>query len=272
MNRVKKVLINLVLPLIVIFILFTYNLFLGIAGILAYIAYIAYTIRTAIFVFLGNIRYSKGDLKGSSEYLRRAYITGKCKPATTASYAYLLLKSGNIEESEKILERLAASDISSDDKMLVKSNLALVYWKKGMIDEAVDMLTEVFESYRNTTVYGSLGYMLILKGDLERALTFNLEAYDYNGSNHVILDNLGQTYYLRGEYEKSLEIFEKLVSQKPSSPSTYYNYGLLLDKLGRPADALENLKKALGYNITFLSAVTEDEIKDKISDIEKRMG
>ena len=68
------------------------------------------------------------------------------------------------------------------------------------------MLEEIIKTYETTTVYGSLGYLLILKGNLENALQFNLKAYEYNPSDKIIQDNLGQNYYLLGQYEKAKDI------------------------------------------------------------------
>jgi tetratricopeptide (TPR) repeat protein len=159
--------------------------------------------------------------------------------------------------------------LSADDKMNVKSNMALVLWKKGQIDDALNMLKEVFENYKTTTIYGSLGFLLILKGDLDKALEFNLEAYEYNDSNAVILDNLGQTYYLMGEYDKSKEIYKKLVSSNPSFPEPYFNYGLVMKQKGNVERALELMNQALTYRFSFLSTVSKEEIE---AEIEKLKG
>jgi tetratricopeptide (TPR) repeat protein len=148
--------------------------------------------------------------------------------------------------------------------MLLKSNIALVQWKKGQLDDAVATLEEVFAGFKNTAVYGSLGYLLILKGDLEKALEFNREAYDYNNQNAVIVDNLGQNYYLMGEYDSAGEVYEKLLAGKPDFPEPYYNYGLVLAATGCRERALELFRKALEQKFSFLSAITREEVEHAI--------
>ncbi|MFU0801186.1 MAG: hypothetical protein ACFWUE_11115 [Xylanivirga thermophila] len=69
------------------------------------------------------------------------------------------------------------------------------------------MLEEVQRKYNNSRVYGTLGYLLIEKGDLDKALEYNLQALDYDDEDPVILDNLAQTYYFMGDIEKAKKYF-----------------------------------------------------------------
>lgn len=271
MSVLKKLLIYLILPLLVIVALFRFSAAAGFAGILVYAGFLLYTLKETAFVLLGSMAYSKGDIEKAIAWFGRANKSGKANPRNSVSYAYLLLKSGKLEDSEKVLNSLLSSSLKQDDRMHAMSNLALVLWKKGELDEAVSMLEEVIKDFKTSNVYGSLGYLLILKGDLEKALEFNLEAYDYNSSNSIILDNLGQTYYLKGEYDRALEIYEKLMQSKPSFPEAYYNFGLVLAKKGDYERALQSMQNALNYRFTFLSTVAKEEITRAIENLEKRM-
>ena len=267
MSSKKKALITFVLLVVVLIVLFNINLFVGLTALLMIFAYMFYITRTSLFSVIGTMNYSKGNLDKAISWYKRAYETGKANPRSNISYAYLLLKSGRIDESEAILQKMLKSSIGKDDMMFTKSNLALAVWKKGDLDGAVSMLEEILPEYTNSTIYGSLGYFHILKGDLDKALQFNLEAYEYNNTNTVILDNLGQTYHLTGQDEKALEIYETLVSKNPAFPEAYFNYSLVLEKLGKLEQALEMAEKALNYKLTFLSTISRDDIEEKIKEI-----
>jgi len=171
--------------------------------------------------------------------------------------------------AEEILSNLLNSKLDFTDKMNVKSNYALVLWKKGLIEDAVKMLEDVIKQYENTTVYGSLGYILIASGDLDKALEFNLKAYEYNYSNGIIVDNLAQTYYLRKDYQKAEELYKKLMELKPAFPEAYYNYGLVLLQLGKNQEAYESMQKALQYEFSYLSTITKQEVETKMKEIER---
>ena len=271
-NFFKSLFYYFIIPVLVILIVLKYSPFISIILALAYLGYILYANRVFLYTVLGGLNYSKGNIDKSLDMFSRAYKTGKCKPRTIVSYAYLLLKSGNVQKSEELLNSLLDAKIPEDDRMLAKSNLSLALWKKGDLDGAVSMLEEVFANYKTTTVYGSLGCLLILKGDLEKALAFNMEAYDYNNSNGIILDNLGQTYYMRQEYDKAEEIYEKLMAKSPTFPEAYYNYGLVLLAKNRPVEALAMMKKALSFRFSFLSTVTREEVESKIAETENMSG
>jgi len=268
MKRTIKILINVVIPIALIFSAFRYRLFLGVLASSLYIIYIYYINQTRIFEILGKYCYSKGNIQKGLFWFRKAYESKRATPYTMVLYAYILLKNSDIEQADEILSKLMQSNLSFADEMNVKSNYALVLWKKGLIDEAVKLLEEVLEKYEHTTVYGSLGYLLIVAGDLDKALDFNLKAYEYNNLNTIIIDNLAQVHYLRGEYDKSMELYEKLMTLKPAFPEAYYNYGLVLLEFKRYQEAYDSMKKALDYDFSYLSTVSKSEVESKMKQVE----
>lgn len=263
-SLLKKALINLILPLAVIVIAWKVSIWLGIVALLLYFAVQLYFARPTLFNLIGSRKYTLGQIEDALKWFKKAYDTKKAGTRISVSYAYLLLKNAEPAKSEEVLQQVLNSKPKAEDLPYTKSIMALVLWKKGELDAATDMLIDVMQTYKTTSVYGSLGYMLILKGDLEKALQFNLEAYDYNSSDKVILDNLGQNYYLLGMYDKSKEIYEALIEKSPTFPEAWFNYGLLLEKLGEPERALENMKKALDYKFSYLCSIRREDIEAKI--------
>ncbi len=267
MEDFKKKIIKIILYLIILVVLFIYNKSLAMLVIALLIIYLVYKKRLDLFKFIGSIKYAKGKTKESLKWFEKAYNNGDTKDKTIILYAYMLLRTGNIDKAEEIFINLLEKDIDKDIEMLAKSNLALVIWKRGKLDEAISLLQKVHGDFKTTTIYGSLGYLLILKGDLEKALKFNKEAYEYNDSNNVILDNLGQTYYLLKDYDKALKVYEELMELNPKFPEAHYNYGLVLIKKDKIDEALNSMEKALEYEISFLNTVTKEDIQAKIKEV-----
>jgi len=262
-------LVFFILFIVVMIMLFKANALYGLAFILFSLVAFCIIKRAAIFAFLGRTSYYKGDMEKGLRWFKKAYKSGSAKPQTITSYAYLLLKTAKIQEAEDILESLLRTKLEANDRMMVRSNMALVQWKKGNLDEAIQTLEEVITSYETTNIYGSLGYILIQKGDLDKALEFNLKASDYNSTNTIIMDNLGQTYYLRGEYDKAVEIYENLMDSNPSFPEAYYNYALVLKEKNEIEKALETARKSLNYSLSFLSTIVKEDIDNLIKDLEE---
>ncbi len=265
----KKSLVWFFLPVAVIIILMLSDIWAGTIALAAYILALVILKREKFYTIIGAYNYTRNNIDKAYKWYRRAYNDGKGKPRNVVIYGYLMLKSGKPDEAESIIKNLLQRDIPKEDRLFAKSNLALAIWKKGDLDGAVEILENVFKEYKTSIIYGSLGFLLILKGDLEKALAFNLEAYDYNNSNAVIQDNLGQTYYLRGEIEKAEEIYGKLIPANPSIPEAYYNYGLVLMNKGKKTEAADNFRKALDYRFTYLSTISEEDVRQKIAETEQ---
>ncbi len=266
---IKKTLWKLWIPLIIILGTFIngYKL-VGLVLIGFYITFIIFDKRASIYGIIGTMQYSRGNVDEALNWYKKAYKSGKAKTRTKVLYGYLLLKSSSLDEAYEVLNGVTNSKLNNDDMMLAKSNMALVLWKKNKLDKAIEMLEEVIKEYTTSVVYGSLGYMYILKGDMEKALKFNLEAYEYNNNDKIILDNLGQSYYLIGEYDKALEIYEKLMLLKPTFPEAHYNYGLVLLEKNEIQKALDSIKNSLNYKLSFVSTITKEDIESKIKEIE----
>jgi tetratricopeptide (TPR) repeat protein len=268
MNKtLVKALIGFIVPIAVIYLLGRVNILLAVGTLLVYIAVLLYISRVLLYTMMGSRNYSLGKNEQALAWFKKAHESKKAALNASISYAYILLKTGDLAKSEEILQTFVKEYPKSPQIPNVKSNLALVLWKKGELDAAVAMLEEAIETYKTTSVYGSLGYLLILKGDLEKALQFNLEAHEYNSTDKIILDNLGQNYFMLGNYDKAREIYEPLVEKAPTFPEPYHNYGLLLEKLGDREKALEMLRKALNCKFSYLSSITREDVEAKIREI-----
>lgn len=266
-----KVLLKILIPpAIVIISIYLFGFAKGTLVLLAVIGFYLFKNRVGVYSFMGKLRYSKHDINGALNWYKRAANVNGAHPRTIASYGYLLLKCGKLGESDKVFNSLLSRKLSKEDLLYIKGNAALLHWKKGNLDLAVETLEEVHSNdFKSSISYGSLGFLLILKGDLEKALSFNLEAYEYNNTNTIIMDNLGQTYLLLGQLEKSEEIYSKLMTLNPSFPEAFYNYGLLKLAQGKKEEALETMKKALRFKFSFLSGVSLETVQAKISEIEQ---
>ncbi len=221
------------------------------------------------YTIKANLAFQKGDVQEAIDLLSKAYKTGSAKVSVVSTYGYMLLKYGKLEEALSIFtQQLNSSNLSDEDRFNVQSNYALALWKKDQLDDAISLLEKVISKFKNTNNYGSLGYLYNLKGDIEKALKFNLEAYDYNSTNGIILDNLGETYYLLGDLENADKVFKELMALDPKFPEAFYDYALVYEKLGDKEKCIEYLKKAMQYKPNFLSAITTEDIEDKLAEIE----
>jgi len=222
-----------------------------------------------IYGFLGYYNHSRGNFEKAKDFYEKSLQQGCNKPNYLLSYGVLMLREGQFEKAKELFSTvLVELSVQEKYKNIAKMNISLAYWKLGEIDVAVEMLEEVHRKYPSGKVYGTLGYLLIQKGDLERALEYNLEALDYDDEDPVILDNLGQVYYKMGEMEKAKEFFEKAEEAKDDQAVTLYHLGLIYSQEGNKELAKEKLEKALTCNLTPLSAVTRQDIEKALRNLD----
>ncbi|HZJ58469.1 MAG TPA: tetratricopeptide repeat protein [Clostridia bacterium] len=222
-----------------------------------------------LYGFFGYYNHSRGKYKKALDMYERSEKLGIDRPNYLLSYGVLMLREGNFAKAKELFSTVLTDlPAKEEHKTMAKMNISLAYWKLGDIDVAVEMLEEVHRKHRSGKVYGTLGYLLIQKGDLERALEYNLEALDYDEDDPVILDNLGQIYYKMGQVNKAKDFFERAEEEKDDQAVTLYYLGIIYSREGSTEKAREKLNKALTCNITPLSAITHGDIEKALGDLD----
>ena len=221
--------------------------------------------RANIVAMFAKWKYSKGDYFGSLKIFRMADKIGNLNIGNKILLGYNCLRCGELDAARKIFNQIIMlTKRGSADRFRTKSLLALVEWKDGNLNEAIELMEEIFEDgYKNTNMYQNLGILYNLKGNGEQAVKFNLEGYEYNKDDNIIADNLADAYAINGEYERSAEIYEELINRDPEPrfPEAYYGYGKVLIQLGEKERGLELIRKALEKPYSFLSIRSKEEIE-----------
>lgn len=267
MNKVFLLLIRIIIPLAIFFLAFTWIGTTG--GIILAVLYLLAMNLPVIFNLIGTQAYRKGDYDKSIRMMKAALKLSPKSYSIRGSLAWLLLKLGRIEEADAEIEKAISDAEKEEYRYPLYLTKALILWKKGGLDEAISLMEKVIENYKNTNVYGTLGFLYIEKGDLDKALSFNLEAYEYNNTGPVILDNLGYTRLLRGEYEEAREIYQQLIKLGPNFPDAFYNYARVLAHFGELEQALYMCRTALTFKFWHTTTVTREQVENTLKELEE---
>lgn len=216
--------------------------------------------------------YIKGDAKKGEKYFKMAHKTGSMTPECKIQYSSFCLRENDFRTGRRLLyEIINSKSVSRAQKLDAKHNLAVLIWKEGDLNEAIETLEEVHEEKPASNTYGTLGVFYLERakedGNYDSIVDFMLEAYDYNDSDKTIADNIGETYLKMGEYEKAKEVYEKLLVTEFVTPMPYYNFGLVLKALGENEIALENFEKALNCRFTSVLTVTKEMVQAEIDSL-----
>ena len=180
--------------------------------------------------FMGNLAgnkalsaHGKGDYRTAMKLYEEAYAKGMDKPRLLKSYCVLLIRTSQFDRALEIIKKLEQTKLDDKGRTDLHINYAIILWKKGHLDRAMEILEDEFKRTKNGTLYSIIGYLKIEQGDAEEAIRFNKEAIEYDEEDAIFLDNLGQTYYrLVGDKEKAKEYFDKAISVKPKAIDTNY--------------------------------------------------
>ena len=220
----------------------------------------------------GNKAYAahaKGNLAEAKRLYEEAYQEGINVPKILLGYSVLLLRSEEYDKALEVLRRTEkAPGLTPDQRTQMLTNYAIVCWKQGRTQRAVEVMQELDRKKKNGTIYGTLGFLLIEAGDAQAALRYNEEAVDYDDVDPVFLDNLGQTYYrLLGDKEKAKPFFDKALKYKPTAIDTNYFLALYDIEAGDKDAAIEKLRKSASGKFSPLNYARPEMIRAKLAEL-----
>jgi tetratricopeptide (TPR) repeat protein len=212
----------------------------------------------------GKADEARAKHRAALEQYESAISKGCERAAYIMAYGVLLLRFDQFEKARDVfLKAEKIPGLSKVEKRQLRINFAICQWKLGNLDRAIEQLQIARQDGANSMIYGSLGFMLIEKGerggDYTEAIAFNREAYKYDEDDAVVLDNMGQLHLRMGEREKALEYFKRAHEIKPRQVDTLYYLAYLAIESGDSESAREYLDTALSGNFSALSTIKREE-------------
>lgn len=234
--------------------------------------YLIYTVTKNLQTIKANRgikAYNAGDTEKAIEILDKVANSSRSKPHIKSSYGYILLREGQIEKSEKYLEEVYKTK-NLDDRTRFNNilNYSILKWKQGNPEEGMELLESIKDKFINSTFYEIYGYLAISTGNYEKSLKINKEAYDYNETDDIITDNLAQSYYFLGEYDKAANLYKNIIDEV-KFPEAFHYYGLIKWKQGEYKEAYNLLLQSASLKSSFLSNITKEELDNTFKKFEK---
>ncbi len=127
-------------------------------------------------------------------------------------------------------------------------NLALLYEQRGQLHDAIKHFTRAVEiDPEEIDAHYHLGRIALLQGRLSDAiLHFDATVRRDPGHAHYeVWRDVGQTYLAAGQLDDARFAFEKFLAHRPHDAQGLYYYGLVLDRLGQPQQAVEQMHRVV---------------------------
>lgn len=249
---------------------FLINWRIGIVVSAVGILYGVYRLVPVFYIRKGNEAYANRDMDGAVRWFKKAAEYRNASDQHKLGYALLLMRAGRLERAEAVLNGIARDkSAKKEDRLAAREYRAMVYAKQGRTGEAMEEAQDFFADVKNTITYGIMGYFMHLTGaPADDTLKLCLEAYEYNGDDRDIADNLALAYIRTGEYAKAAELADALTEKNPEFVEGYYHGAQANMMLGNREKAKEQLSHIASCNRTFMTTVSEDEVRKLTEELE----
>ncbi len=254
----------LIIALLALIILYNLSKPLFLVAIIALIIYCIYLAIPNFHIIKAQRAFGEGDYKRAIRSFKKAIATKRVGAEVKISYAYTLMRVGEFDRAESILNDIIKYDNSKKDdiKNAAKQQLCMVYYKQGKMGEALSAAYKMFnDGYKNSNLYAMLGYFKILNNEpIDDITAFCEEAYEFNSDNRDIIDNLSICYYKQGRYEEAKELSDKILEKNPQFVEAYYHGAQIAIKCGDIERAKDLASKIDSCNRSDMTTISEKEV------------
>jgi Flp pilus assembly protein TadD len=182
----------------------------------------------------------------------------------------LILEKGRVDEAMAEFEIIEKQDPKN---ALAHLGKGMVMFAKGDLNEArVEFEESLSRDEKLWEAHAFLG-LIHDRDNGEVALVHHRKAIELNPGSAALCNNLGMSYYLRGDYGQAVISYRKGLSIDPSNSRIYNNLGLAFSKMGNYKQALESFKMARdeagAYNNIGYLYLGEQKYEDAAKMLEK---
>ncbi len=232
----------------------------------AYAVLLGIIFYPSVLALIGNFQFTAGHTDKAEKLYRIAASKNSKNPTIYLNYAILLVRDGNAAEALDYLNKAQRLNKNVVTAKNITLTMGSCYWILGEIDKAIELLEGLKKEheYVNNHVLTTLGYMYIVKGDLEKASFYSQKAVEDCPTSSSAWDNLGQISYKSGDLEKAKEHFSKALSFNKNLVDSNYYMGLITMEENDFESARTYFETALNCNISALNTVTKEQIQEKL--------
>jgi len=120
--------------------------------------------------------------------------------------------------------------------------------KEGKWEDAYSLFRKVSENgYRDPKLFNGMGVALMHLGKFDDAEVFLKETLNME-DNDIYLTNLGNLHYRKGDVDRAIKIYSKVLKRNPDCYLALNNMGRALMKKGKNEEAEKYLKRAIEVN------------------------
>jgi len=195
-------------------------------------------------LYLGRIAFDRREYEKAKEYFNKAILVNDTIPDAWVFLANTLLNEDSLAAAVEIGQKAAAK---VHDTRQLWYFLGRAYGRYERYDSAVVWFERAYaQDSTDTRVQFALASSLERDGHFDRAAALFNDLLRQEPDNAPALNYLGYMYADSGvNLDESLRLIERALKQEPDNGAYLDSFGWALFRLGRFAEAEEQLRKAL---------------------------
>lgn len=168
--------------------------------------------------------------------------------------------------AEKFMTHLENLLSSNKDKHLIRNLLADTYLLNHEFDKArthYQKLLTIQDYINKSSVLNNLA-IVTMADNLEEALRLVEQGLKLSPKSPDLVDTKGWIIAHQGKYNEALVLLRQAFSMNSNDPAIRYHLAYTLHKLGRIAEAKNELESAFALNLPFIESANAKALKNKL--------
>ena len=205
-----------------------------------------------LYSMLGAVQLATKDFNGARDNAKKAMDLNPADEGAVRTYTTALANSGATDAAIHTWETWIGGHPKDGFAMSMVGEL---WEQKGDKAKAMDYYKKSLAAEASPAVQGmsanNLAYLMVSSGQsADVALQYAQQARRNLPNAPATADTLAWVYYQKGTYYSARDLLETATKQSPDDASIHYHLGMTYSKLGRKADAVTQLKKAVALGGT----------------------
>lgn len=137
------------------------------------------------------------------------------------------------------------------------NNMGLCLLKESKFDEAYNYFQKAIQSSnQNKEAISNIAEVYISKGDYKAGLEYAKKQIEKDTTNEILYEAMGRMCYLSGDFLDGESYCSKAIELTPGYYQAHNTFGVVLACQAKNAEAIEELKKVIQINSTYIGAYT----------------
>lgn len=154
-------------------------------------------------------------------------------------------KKGDLDNAEELYSQILEEDENNAE---VWNLLGMIHLQKFRLGKAEECIQKAISITPEPYFYECLAKVYLEMEDSEKAIALYKGLLEIYPDNFNYTFNLASAYKVKNDTEDAIKCYKKAIELNPKNPDTYFNLGLIYDNIEQPQNSIEYYKDAIKLN------------------------